>query len=348
MENSRHSLRHIAELSGVSLSSVSRALDPVRCHMVRPAVREKIRKCVNEVNFSVNLSARRLRLNKAEVITVIVYLDSFKSRNFSVEFVSPSAGRDDIQCLSAAVKAHHYDMKLEFIVPGQQLPYHIFDRNRTDGVIFVSYYGTEYVEYLEKIGLPNLYMSRYIDTNRRDVGLVGLNREPGYRQAIELLLKEGRRRFAWFSPLMLTSLRVNINIVNELFHEYGIFDKTRFLTNIGSYYDIQDVLKKRDIADAIFCSNDAIANWVVRELRRNGVRVPEDVAVIGYDNDPAFQGEGTSSLATIDAPKATMAGIAVKQLLNIIDSENPLKRPHILLDTVFIPGATASTQPKGD
>jgi DNA-binding LacI/PurR family transcriptional regulator len=348
MKRNRYSLKHIAEISGVSLSSVSRALDPARCHLVRSAVREKINKCVDEVNFSVNLSARRLRLNKAEVITVIVYLDSFKKRNFSVEFVSPSAGRDDIQCLSAAIKAHHYDMKIEFIVPGQQLPIHIFDRQRTDGVIFVSYYGTEYVEHLEKIKLPNLYMSRYIDTSRRDVGLIGLDREPGYRNAIERLKEEGRRRFTWFSPCTVTSLRVNINIVNELFREYDVFDEKRFLTNISCYYDIQDVLKSRDIGDVIFCSNDAIANWVVRELRRNGVRVPEDVAVVGYDNDPAFQGEDSNNLATIDAPKATMAEAAVEQLLAVIDSENTAERPHVLLDTVFIPGDTALTQEKGD
>lgn len=348
MEPNRHSLKHIAKLSGVSLSSVSRALDPARSHMVRPELRTKILKFVNEENFSVNLSARRLRLNKAEVITVIVYLDSFKHKNFSVEFVSPSAGRDDIQCLSAAIKARHYDMKLEFIVPGQQLPYHVFDRNRTDGVIFVSYYGTEYVDYLEKSRLPNLYMSRYIDTGRHDVGLVGLNREPGYRQAIEALLKAGHRRFAWFSPPTQTSLRVNINITNDLFHEYGIFDERLFLPTICSYYDIQGILKVRRDVDAIFCSNDVIADWVIRELRRNGVRVPDDVSVIGYDNDPAYHGEWTNNVATIEAPKSLMAETAVEELLKNINDENSGERPHILLDTIFIPGDTALTQAKGD
>lgn len=346
-EKKQHSLKYIAKLSGASLSSVSRALDPARSHMVRPELREKIRKYVDRTNFSVNLSARRLRLNKAEAITVIVYLDSFKHKNFSIEFASPSAGRDDIQCLSAAIKARNYDMKLEFIVPDQTLPYHIFDRNRTDGVIFVSYYGTEYVDYLKKNKLPNLYMSRYIDSKRHDVGLVGLNREPGYREAIETLLKAGRRRFVWFSPPFQTSLRVNIHIVNELFHEYGVFDERLFLPTIGNYYDIHGILKVRRDVDAIFCSNDVIADWVVRELRRDGVRVPDDVSVIGYDNDPAYHGEWTNNVASIGAPKALMAETAVEELIRIINHENAEPDPHVLLDTIFIPGDTAFTQEKG-
>ena len=337
----RYSLKHIAELSGVSLSSVSRALDPTRRHMVRPELREKIQNVVLKENFSINPSARRLRRSKTEVITVIVYLDSFKQKTFSVDFVSPSTGRDDIQCLSAAIKARYYDMKLEFILPEQQLPAHVFDHNRTDGVIFVSYFGTEYVRYLEECGLPNLYLSRYIDTSREDVNLVGLNREPGYRQAIEALLRAGHRRFAWFSPPMQTSLRVNINIVNELFREYGIFNERLFLPIFYSYYDIQAILKVLRDVDVIFCSNDVIADWVVRELERNGVLVPEEVSVIGYDNDQAYHGTNTCNVATIDAPKSLMAESAVDALLRSMESKKNEGRVHILLDTVFLPGSTA-------
>lgn len=346
----QHSLKHIAKLSGVSLSSVSRALDPTRSHLVRPAVREKILKCVDEVNFSVNLSARRLRLNKAEVITVIVYQDPFKSKKFQTEFISPSTGREDIQCLSRAIKAQHYDMKLEFMSPNQMVPTHIFDRNRTDGVIFVSYYGTEYIDLLGKIKLPNLYMSRYIAHDRQDVNLIGLNREPGYRQAINLLLQSGRKRFAWLSPPTRTSLRVNVNIVRDLFHEYKIFNEKLFMTSIRSYYDIHDNLKTLKNCDVIFCSNDAIANWTVRELRRNDVRVPEDIAVVGYDNDPAFHGEDTNNVATIEAPSGLMPETAVEQIVKMINNGSdydgsPLT--HIMLDTVFFPEDTALIQKQG-
>ena len=149
-------LKSIAQELGISPSTVSRVVNGNKNFSVSPELREKIQNVVLKENFSINPSARRLRRSKTEVITVIVYLDSFKQKTFSVDFVSPSTGRDDIQCLSAAIKARYYDMKLEFILPEQQLPAHVFDHNRTDGVIFVSYFGTEYVRYLEECGLPNL------------------------------------------------------------------------------------------------------------------------------------------------------------------------------------------------
>ncbi|MDD5663980.1 MAG: LacI family DNA-binding transcriptional regulator [Victivallaceae bacterium] len=115
-------MKHLAKMSGMSLSSVSRALDPARRHLVRPATREKILKYAKEVNFSVNMPARQLRRKQSEVITVVVFQLPNKNKNFSNEFVSPSNGRDIIQKLSYFIKAKNYDMKLEFIAEGEMIP----------------------------------------------------------------------------------------------------------------------------------------------------------------------------------------------------------------------------------
>lgn len=342
MEN-RQTLKHIAEKSGMSLSSVSRTLDPARSHLVRPTTRKKILKCAEDINFTVNLSARRLRRNQTEVITVVVYQNSFKPRMFSTEFISPSTGRDNIQRLSMAIKSRNYDMKLEFLPEGQRLPDTIFDRNRTDGIIFVNYYGTAYIDILEKTRLPNIYMSNFIDTTRTDVALVGLDREPGYRQALEHQINSDGKSFAWVTPPAQFASDINTKVINKLFREYGIYNEAIFFDNVRSYYDIQRLIDdfEKNPFDTTFCRNDVIADWVVRELRSRGIRVPEDVAVIGYDNDPAYHGEGTINVATIDAPAGLMMKIAGEKLFKMIDENEVSKRlPQVTLETVFISGDT--------
>lgn len=340
----KQTLKHLAKMSGMSLSSVSRALDPARRHLVRPATREKILKYAKEVNFSVNMPARQLRRKQSEVITVVVFQLPNKNKNFSNEFVSPSNGRDIIQKLSYFIKAKNYDMKLEFIAEGEMIPDSnmIFDLNRTDGIIFVGYHGTEYIDIIKKNRMPNIYMSNYIDIKRSDVNYIGLNREPGYRQAIECLLKNGRTRFAWMSPPVQASIPVKMNIVYNLFHEYSIYNEKLFFKNICSYYDIQRLVSDfcNNRFDVIFCSNDVIADWVVRELRVRNIKVPAEVAVIGYDNDPDYHGNNTNNVATIDAPPGLMAETTIANLFTMINNHDTDTTSQTVLDTIFLKGET--------
>ena len=339
----RNSLKELAARSGYSLASVSRALDPARCHLVRPATREKIQRCVEEMSFSINLSARRLKRNRTEVITSVAFVNQFKNKTFSNEFVSRSIQTDDIQGLSSSAKRCHYDMKLEYIYPGMDyalVAEDIIDRNRTDGIIFVAYYGIDFHRKLMSSGLPHIYMSRYIDVNRQEMPLVGLRREPGFRAALEHLLRQGRRRFAWIGVPISTQLRINREIVADLLLEYGCYDEKLFFS-VDNYYQLRELFRNYHPQqfDAIFCSNDVMADWVVRELRFNGFRIPDDLTVVGYDNDPAYHGENSLEISSIGTPRHLMCERAVELLLEMIDNgPDPARRA--VFDTSFFPRET--------
>jgi len=329
MSSSSASLKSIALESGYSLSTVSRALDPSRCHLVRLPTREKIQACAARHRFSINSSARRLKLNCTETITAVAFRHDLRRQLFSHEFVSLTVSQDDLEGVVSAARERHYDTKVEYISPDQDLSVlasELLDKNRTDGVIFISYYGLAFQPRLEELRLPHMYMSRYMDLARQDVPYVGLERRTGYEEALERMLAEGRERIGWLGIPVARGTPRNRKILAELLQERGLYREELF-HDISDYYMLRQVLSMYSPGryDAIFCSNDVMADWVVRELRHLGVTVPDALRVIGYDNDPGFHTDDQRGISSIGLPRQAMCWCAVDLVIDMIEDYDAIR-----------------------
>ena len=316
----QRSMKELAAYTGFSIASISRALDPKRAYMVKESTRKKINQAVKELNFSVNLAARRLKLRKTEVISVAILRSPFNRSSYSHEFAPQAMTADDIQHLGEVSRKYGYDLKLEFFNEYEPLSEQFFDRSRTDGLIFIAYCGNDYDQIIEKSGLPAVFMSRYIDIEHDRRHFVGLNREPGFRQAVESLCKCSMRSIGW-AGIPRTAFSINSRIVEKLLREKGLFNENCFF-DIQDYYQLREIITDLAPLDALFCGNDTIADWTAREFRHRKLKSP---LLIGYDNDPYFREQKLFN--TIGHPGNPMPELAVKMLDQLICDSSAKNKP---------------------
>lgn len=316
----QQSMKELAAYTGFSIASISRALDPKRAYMVKGSTRQKIDQAVKELNFSVNLSARRLKIQRTEVISVAILRSPFGRSSYSYEFAPQAMTADDIQHLGEVSRKYGYDLKLEFFNEYEPLSEQFFDRSRTDGIIFSAYCGNDYDRIIAKSGLPAVFMSRYIDIEHDRRNFVGLNREPGFRQAVESLNRCSMDKIGWIG-IPRTAFSRNSRIVEMLLREKNLFNEKYFF-DIKDFYQLREIITELAPLDAIFCGNDTIADWTAREFRYRDLKSP---LLIGYDNDPYFREQ--KCFNSIGHHGNPMPELAVKMLDQLICNSSAKSGP---------------------
>ncbi|WP_176013114.1 LacI family DNA-binding transcriptional regulator [Victivallis sp. Marseille-Q1083] len=326
-------IKDIALRAGVSHQAVSAVLNGKSNCRVSEKTRQRILACAGEMAYRPNYSARWLKSRRTQVITVVAY-PLLREGGFGMEFHPPFLGAESLQQISCAIRERGFAMKLEYAWPGTDLKTQcreIVNPNLTDGIIFYGYHGNDFNELLEKINLPYLFFGHYIEVERRDVPLLGLQRRTGIRCAVRSLLASGRSRIAYCGVAANPSLP----LLREELELAGVYEAKR-IHLVGDYYDLRRWLEscRPGCFDAVICSNDVVANWLYRELQYRGIPVPDEVAIVGYDNDPSYD-----FISTIGLDSAKFHARAVELLTGSI--EHPSREKiHEVFQTEYFPRQT--------
>lgn len=304
----------VARLAGVSQSAVSRVFTPGASVSKKTA--DKVRAAAEELGYRPNVLARSLITGKSKIIGLIVaYLDN--------QFYP-----DALERLSKALQDNGYHL-LVFISPGtgenvDQVVDELMDY-RVDGIITASVgISDEITNRCEDAGIPVVLFNRGQDDERLS-SVTSANVEGGRRIA-EFLIAGGHRRIAHIAGWTGAST--------------GRDRRDGFLSGLAAAgIDPVAVLdgnfRREDAAkaasamfedgahpDAIFVGNDHMACAVMDELRGSlGLRVPEDVSVVGYDDVP-LAAWGAYELTTWRQPSNRMVEATVSLLLGQIDDPN--------------------------
>ncbi len=329
-------IKDVAVKAGVSHQAVSAVLNGKTNCRVANATRERILACAREMAYRPNFSARWLKSRKTGVITVVVYpwVRSENGSYFSTEFQPPFMMAEAQQQLASAIRRQGYTLKLEYAYPGSDLQkqsLEIVNPNLTDGIIFCNYQGGEFTEVLEKLQLPHLFFGYYVDSTRSDIPLLGLDIRTGLCAAIRSLVAAGRNRIAYCG---VGTCRLLPLLCEEL-KSLELFDPAR-IHIVYDYYDVQRLLKqyRPEDFDAVVCSNDVMANWVYREAQCHDIDVPGTLAIVGYDNDPAYD-----FISTVGLDSEAFHASAAELLAGAIEqpSESLI---HKVFETEFFPRQT--------
>jgi DNA-binding LacI/PurR family transcriptional regulator len=235
---------------------------------------------------------------------------------------------------------------------------------RVDGVIAGGYnLKLPLIRSLSQGPVPVVFLGRY----QRGGGLNAIlpDNEEGARQATEHLLGLGRRTIAFVggpaqsngSPTETNVFKDRLAGFRRALEEGGHAMDDRFvysseLTAHGGFEAalelLQEVESSRSTLDAIFAADDWIAIGILRALRRRGYRVPDDVAVVGY-NDIPLASIAEPSLTTIHVPKRKLGHAAAKLLLEMIEggTEEPVQisiSPHLVVRESTVPRVLRSAR----
>ncbi|MDQ1155524.1 LacI family DNA-binding transcriptional regulator [Brevundimonas sp. SORGH_AS_0993] len=316
-DKSAPTLADLARLSGLSTSTVSRALadNPA----IREETREKIKALAREHGYRPNIVGRSLRTGRTQAIGVVLPLGHEVGQPVSDPFFITLLGH-----LADALTARGYDLLLSRIIPSNaDWLRDMTETGRVDGVLVIGQSDqVEAIEAMAKRYAPLVVWGALMDGLSQCV--VGTDNRLGGRLATEHLLKSGRRRLVFFGNPDFPELGERYQGFLQAHAELGVAAPAHplavHLTPQTAYETIRSFLDETDAVDGVVAATDIIALSTIRALSERGLRVPDDVAVVGYD-DLEIAIHASPALTTVRQDIGRGAQAMVDLLLRRLEGE---------------------------
>jgi len=310
----RAKLADVAALAGVSVGTASKALSGGG--RMRPETRQRVLAAVEALNFRPNQHAQSLHSGRTWTVGLMT-TDGIGRFSTPVLLGAEDAlGAGKISVLLCDTRGD--------VIREQHHLRNLMDR-RVDGII-VTGRRTDPRPPLDGIQeIPTVY-ALSPSTDPDDTSVVSDDRG-GAQLAVEHLLATGRTRIAHVTgPAHHAAARDRSDHTIELLDRAGLHLATGHV-HFGEWSETwgrraaEMIMKGAPDTDAFFCGNDQIARGVADTLRENGIRVPHDVAIVGYDNWDTMALASRPPLTTIDMDLTEIGRIAALRLLDAINDE---------------------------
>lgn len=309
----RTTIKDIAQKLNISASTVSRALND------NPGISKATKNIViataQELNYEPNIIARSLINQRSQTIGVIVpeITHHFFSKVISgIEGVAYDAGYHIMLCDS------NESYEREVINTKALIS------NQIAGLIVSISQSTKegsHFEYLQQQGIPLVFFDRVFDGVNTSKILV--DDYGGAYKAVEYLIKKGYKRIAHLGgPEHLSISRDRFTGYLNALNTFGISYKKE-LVHFGGFHEedgvkgIQVLLELKEPPDAVFAVNDPVAIGVYEEVKKRALRIPQDIAVVGFSNNPV-SALISPPLTTIEQPAYELGKRTVNVLLEQI------------------------------
>jgi LacI family transcriptional regulator len=316
----------IARALDISPATVSRGL---KDHPgLRKDTKKRIVDAALQMGYQHNTFARNLRVKKTNTIGVIIpRLNSYFMSTVISGMEKIANDRGYILIISQSQES----VKKEIASVNTMF------NSRVDGILVSLAYDTENVEHFNamlKKEIPIIFFDRVVD-HSKCTSIIIDNTKAGY-DATTHLVEQGCRRIVYIGG----SLNRNVYAdrqkgYKQALAEHGIaFDPSLTILNTLSEQAgsdaAQQIMKMNPLPDGVFAANDTSAVACIREFKLAGISVPEDIAVVGFNNDPISR-VIEPNLTTIHYPGQEMGEIAASTLLNLLNN-----LPGVNLDTMVL------------
>jgi DNA-binding LacI/PurR family transcriptional regulator len=326
-------LDQVAERAGVSRTAASRVIN--NAPNVSRAKREAVEQAIKELGYHPNRTARALATSRTD--TVVLAISGERPEIFADPFFAQV-----IVGVSAAIEETdlHLILCLATSVRGQTRLRHLLDHRGVDGMMVMALRGDDPLARIaEQSGLPTVFGGRPQHGEPR--WFVDADNAGGARLAVEHLITLGRRRIGMINGQTDTN-------VNDTRHR-GYLDALTLagltphgtadgdFTEPSGYAAATALLAEHPDLDAVFAANDNMAAGALRALREAGRSVPDDVAVIGFD-DLAIAEQTEPALTTVHQPIRALGREMARMLVSALAGQEPTP---LLLPTRLVIRGTA-------
>jgi DNA-binding LacI/PurR family transcriptional regulator len=281
-KNTVKTIADIARLAGVSKSTVSRALND--SPLIGEETKARIRAIARQHNFQINVPARQLSMKQSRTI-------AFVTHAYHKEFsIADLFGLEIMGGISHGLMMQGFDMLVIHVDPQDtKWAHQYYDTGRVDGFILMTSTRKQYhVKALLEVGAPFIVWG-IPQPNQKYCSVTGDNFTGG-KLATQHLIELGRRKIAFLGgPDYELEVQQRLDGYKAALQEAGrTIDQD--LIDYGDYSNtsgglaVQRLLEKSPDLDAVFVNSDLMAIAAMDTIRENGKRVPEDIAVVGYDD----------------------------------------------------------------
>ncbi|MEG3634195.1 LacI family DNA-binding transcriptional regulator [Micromonospora palythoicola] len=325
----RPTLEAVARRAGVSRATVSRVVNGSTT--VAEPIQEAVRQAVAELGYVPNLAARTLVTQRTDSIALVMPEEA--TRVFSDDQVFPGIIRGAAQELEAA------DKQLVLMLAGSPAGHERVARYTTgrhvDGVLFASLHGADPLPArLAALGIPVVCSGRPLDG--AEVPYIDVDQVGGVTRAVRHLIDSGRRRIATIAgPQDMVAGIERLSGYRDTVAAAGLPEMVAVgdFTRESGAAAMRELLAAHPDLDAVFAASDLMAHAALRTLREAGRRVPEDVAVIGFD-DIETAAYTDPPLTTVRQPIVELGRQGTRLLLRLAAGEDV--EPALILPTELI------------
>ncbi|MBO0609314.1 LacI family DNA-binding transcriptional regulator [Myceligenerans salitolerans] len=313
----RASITDVAKAAGVAVGTVSNVLN--KPERVLPATRERVEAAIAELNFVRNGSARQLRAGTLTSVGVVVLDLANPFFTDAARGIQDRLERDSFT-LMVAGSDEDLDRERRYL--------RLYEEHGVQGVIVSP--ATDDIDHVLAVrerGTAAVLLDR--PSPVPELASVAVDDVAGGRLAVEHLIAQGHERIALLNgPHTIRQCRDRRDGAAAAMADAGLDPGTALveitvpgLTPDGGEAGIREVvaLPARTRPTAVFCVNDLVALGVLRTLRREGVAVPQGMAVVGYD-DVTFAAELATPLSSVRQPTSELGTRAADLLFRPEDS----------------------------
>jgi DNA-binding LacI/PurR family transcriptional regulator len=318
-------MKDVAKLAGVSLSTVSRVLND--SSLVREETAKKVEKAVEKLDYQINDSARILRTNTSNLIGVI-------GAGMERPFLANLLKGIEAEARERGFALIYGDSDGEF--EKEQNYLNIMKQKKIDGIILITTnYYNDLLSIVKNYNIPVVFASGYISDP--EISCVTVDNVAAAYDMVEFLCQAGHRDIAFIkgpdldmlaSQERLRGVKLALRLSNIKYDPARIIEGD--FTYESGYSAAQKILNKFPGVTAIFAFNDEMAVGAIRYLKEQGINVPEDISVVGFDGIEL--GKYTSPALTTIKQSGYHLGLKSIEILTKI-----IKKGKIEDNKVFIP-----------
>ncbi|GAA6139582.1 LacI family DNA-binding transcriptional regulator [Arenicella sp. 4NH20-0111] len=313
----------IAHLAGVSQPTVSRALRD--SPLVSLETRQRVQRIARELNYKVDVNARNLRSQRTNTLALLLFEDKSEGERFINPFFLAMLGS-----ITRATANRGYDLLVSFQQLSDDWNAEYEDANKADGIIFLGYGDyTTYIERISKLDRQGAHFVTWGPVIENQPGLfVGCDNEQGGYLAAKHLLEKGHKNIAFLGDKSkdYPEFRDRYTGYTRAHTEVGEEAKealrfNAFFSEESGYQATLELLETGVEFSAISCASDLIAVGAIKALRQNGLRVPNDIAIVGFDDIPTAE-HLAPALTTIRQDTFAAGQALVDSVLMLINDED--------------------------
>lgn len=303
-------IKQVAALAGVSPTTASYALNGRQ--EVKEATRKKVEEAARQLKYIPNKAAQSFRNGKTNTITVITSENIESGDVFSQEFFGILSG----------ARKWHYDVLVKLVDAGgcnstEQIG-SVLGNRMSDGYIILGNELERIIEYIVHEELPGVLLSSH---SAFPVCQVNVDGRRWIRELTELMILSGRKRLVYYTyGDQETEEKLRIAGFQDAVHRYGLEGEVFLCGSQGNQTEIQIKNCMDRLVDGIVCWNDKLAEQTIYLLKLIGKRVPQDVAVTGFDDLERHE-QAEYGLTTVHQPFLSKGHRAVELLVKQIEGD---------------------------
>ena len=307
-------IKDVAAAAGVSVATISRVLS--KPDVVKPETREHVLQIIREMNYQPNSLARQLRTQTTKAVIVIVPV------------IDNSFFQGILSGIGTEAERYGYQMLIADLNSQPSLENYYFEaiqQRQVDGIISLSANMTQKLETLITENYPLVMAAQCVSVD--SIPSITIDNVAATKAIMTHLIRLGHKKIAHItvSPMQVPYVD-RLNTYINILREYNIpIDEDLICygspTIQGGYDQMLTLLAREKNFTAVFAAGDTMAFGALKALKDRGIRIPEDCAVVGFD-DIDLSAFCEPALTTIRQPRKMMGKLAFQKLLSIMRGES--------------------------